>query len=75
MDVPVCQTSSSLLHEGKIAPVHSDSQCETSSLTLSQVSVPFGNRMDRHDDPLGFFEPPEALVPAGLGATRQAPSP
>lgn len=26
-------------------------------------------------DLLGFFEPHEALVPAGLGATRQAPSP
>jgi prepilin-type N-terminal cleavage/methylation domain-containing protein len=26
-------------------------------------------------DPLGFVEPPEALVPAGLGAIRQAPSP
>lgn len=34
MDAPVCQASSSLLHEEKIAPVHSDFQCETSSLSL-----------------------------------------
>ncbi len=31
---PVCQASSSLLHEEKIAPVHSDFQCEASSLSL-----------------------------------------
>jgi hypothetical protein len=34
-----------------------------------------GKAISDIDDPLGFFEPPEALVPAGLGATRQAPSP
>ena len=29
-----CQATSSLLHEEKIAPVHSDFRCETSSLSL-----------------------------------------
>jgi hypothetical protein len=39
---------------------------------FSETLIP---RKDGSIDPLGFFEPPEALVPAGLGATRQAPSP
>jgi hypothetical protein len=34
MDAPVCQASSSLPHEEKSAPVHSDFRCETSSLSL-----------------------------------------
>ncbi len=33
------------------------------------------NRELRRRDPLGFFEPRDALVPASLGAIRQAPSP